>query len=244
MRKRLFYFVSWALVVLGLPLLGVAAICHKLGFLKLRTSIADLYLAYLARCMIWLSGSKVKVEGLENIPKEEPVLFVSNHQGHFDSAVFLAYVRKPKSFVASSAASKFPIFSIWFKYAYTVYLEIGNVRQNYTALEGAKEILGQGRSVAIYPEGVISSGPETGEFKRGAFRLAFTEGVPIVPVIIDGTWRVMGEKNDQIQPATIMAKILPAIPTHGLSRQDQQELPGQVLAMIQEELEYLQGKHR
>lgn len=243
MRKRFFFFVSWILAVLGLPLLGVAAICHKLGFLALRSSIADFYLAYLARCMIWLTGSKVKVEGLQHIPTDEPVLFVGNHQGHFDSAVIFAYLRKPKAFVASSAASKFPIFSVWFKYAYTVYLEIGNVRQNYTALEGAKEILKQGRSIVIYPEGAISSGPEAGDFKRGALKLAFSTGVPIVPVVIDGTWKVMGEKNDRIAPATITAKILPPIPTSGLSRQAQQELQSTLYAKIQDELDGMQANN-
>ena len=237
MRRRLFFLVSWTLVVLGLPLLGLAAILSALGFDKLRTRITDDFLAFLARCLIWLTGSRVKLEGLEHIPAHEPVLFVSNHQGHFDSAVFLAYIRKPKSFVASSAASKFPIFRLWFSYAYTIYLEIGNVRQNYTALEGAKEILNQGRSVVIYPEGVISSGPEMGDFKRGAFKLAVATGVPIVPVVIDGTWQVMGEKNDRIEPAIITAKILPPIPTAGLSRQEQLQLPDEIYTQIQAELQ-------
>ncbi|MCK9524928.1 MAG: 1-acyl-sn-glycerol-3-phosphate acyltransferase [Limnochordia bacterium] len=242
MRRMMFFFFSWTLAVLGLPLLGVAVICHILGLKGLRSAIADGYLAYLARCLIRLTGSKVTVEGLEAIPPEGPVLFVSNHQGHFDSAVFLGYIRKPKSFVASSAASKFPIFSTWFRYAQTVFLEIGNVRQNYTALKGAKEILNEGRSIVIYPEGVISAGSAMGELKRGALKIAFATGVPIVPVVIDGTWKVMGENNDKIEPAIITAKILPPIPTKGLSRPEQQELPGEINAAIQKELDYLKGK--
>ena len=232
MRKIVFYGISWTLVVLGLPLLGIAVICDKLGLLALRTNITDSYLAHLARSMIWLTGSKVQIEGLHHIPPSEPVLFVSNHQGHFDSAVFLGYIRKPKAFVASSAASKFPIFRIWFAYASTIYLEKESARQNYAALQSAKEIIRGGRSVVIYPEGIISSGPQTGDFKRGAFKLAFETGAPIVPVVIDGTWKVMGAKNDTIQPATIVAKILPPVTTRGLSRQEQQELPGQIFKSI------------
>lgn len=241
MRKRLFYFFSWTFIVLGLPLLGIAIVLDKLGGLTLRTTIADNYLAYLARFMLRLTGSTVQVEGLHHIPPSEPVLFVSNHQGHFDSAVILAYIRKPKAFVASSAASKFPIFRIWFAYAYTIYLEIGNARQNYTALEDAKGIIGKGRSVVIYPEGVISSSPNAGDFKRGAFRLAFETGVPIVPLVIDGTWKVMGAKNDTIQPATIVAKVLPPVSARDLSRSEQQELIATVYTNIKSELELIQA---
>ena len=240
MRKRLFFFCSWVLIVLGLPLLGLAALASLFNLHRVRDAITDGYLAFLARIMLWLSGSRVEIQGLQNIPASEPVLFVSNHQGHFDSAVLLAYVRQPKAFVASSAASKFPIFSIWFRFAYTVYLERDNVRQNYTALEKAKEVIEEGRSVVIYPEGIISSGPQTGEFKRGAFRPAFSTGIPIVPVVIDGTWKVMGEKNDTIQPTTIIVKILPAVPTKGLGRQEQQELPAKIYASIIEALEKIQ----
>lgn len=242
MRKRLFYFFSWTFVVLGVPLLGIAIVLDKLGGLTLRTTIADNYLAYLARFMLRLTGSAVQVEGLHHILPSEPVLFVSNHQGHFDSAVILAHIRKPKAFVASSAASKFPIFRIWFAYAYTIYLEIGNARQNYTALDDAKGIIGKGRSVVIYPEGVISSSPNTGDFKRGAFRLAFETGVPIVPLVIDGTWKVMGAKNDTIQPATITLKILQPVPTRGLSRVEQKRLAEQIHVNIESELEAIQAK--
>lgn len=237
MRKKLFYAVSWALIILGLPFLGIAVIADKLGLLTLRSIIADNYLAYLAWLMLRLSGSTVHVEGLHHIPPSDPVVFVSNHQGHFDSAVILAYIRKPKGFVASSAAGKFPIFRTWFNLAYTIYLEKDNVRQNYAALQYSKEVIGMGRSVVIYPEGVISSSPELGEFKRGAFKLAFETNVPIVPVVIDGTWKVMGEKNDTIQPAMIVIRILPPVSTKDLSRTERQELPGQIYASIKEALD-------
>ncbi len=243
MRKRLFYFFSWVHVVLGLPVLGIAVICDKVGLLRLHSAMADAYLANLARVMLKITGSTVQVEGLHHIPPGEPVLFVSNHQGHFDSAVILAYIRSPKAFVASNAASKFPVFRIWFNYAHTIYLEIGNVRQNYSALESAKEIIANGRSVVIYPEGVISSGSQTGEFKRGAFRLAFDTGVPIVPLVVDGTWQVMGERNETIRPASITLRVLPPVSTRDLSRSEQQRLAEQIYTNIASELEAIQTRN-
>lgn len=237
MRKTLFYTISWALVVMGIPLLGIAVIFDMLGFINLSSKIADNFLACLSWCMIRLTGSNVQIEGLEHISAVGPVVFISNHQGHFDSAVFLAYIRKPKAFVASSNAAKFPVFSTWFDLVHTTYLEKNNLRQNYLAMQNTEKIIDMGRSVVIYPEGIISSGPQLGEFKRGAFKLAIKSGVPIVPVVIDGSWKVMGEKKDKIQPATIIAKILPTVPTNGLSHEEQQELPDQIYNIIEKGLE-------
>lgn len=208
------------------------------------TRIADKYLAYFARCMLRLAGARVEVEGLHHIPTSKPVIFIGNHQGHFDSAVMLAYVRKPKSFVATSLAAEFPIFSIWFNLAQTIYMEKDNARQNYTALQSAREIIGMGRSVVVYPEGIISTNPNMGEFKRGAFKLAIATSTPIVPVIIDGTWKVMGEKNDAIIPANIKVRILPPVSTKELSRSDQQQLLEQINSSIKDNLEDLQNHAR
>ena len=238
MRKALFYLLSWAFILLGLPFLAAVVILSRFDLAALGTRITDVYLALFARLMLGLTGSTVEVEGLDQIP-QGPVLFISNHQGHFDSAVILAHIRKEKAFVASSNASKFPIFRTWFHYAHTIYLDKDNIRQNYKAMQKAEEVLDAGRSVVIYPEGVISAGPQLGPFKKGAFKPALIRGVPIVPLIIDGTWKIMGEHGQTIQPARILARILPPVRTEGLSRREQQALPDQISTSIRTGLEEL-----
>lgn len=232
MRKKLFFFVSWIFVLFSLPFLALAMLSNKLGFRFLSEAITEGFLALLARLMLFLSGSTVQVDGLEHLPQAGPVLFVSNHQGHFDSAVLLAYLRIPKSFIATSEAAKIPILKHWFALAQAIYFEKDNLRQNYAAIQKAQEIIEAGRSMVIYPEGIISSSPEQGEFKRGAFKLAFKTKVPIVPIAIDGTWRVMGPNSDQINPAKIRLRILPAVTTTNLTRLEQQELPVQLATLI------------
>lgn len=236
MRKKLFFFISWTMVVLSLPLLGLALLSERLGWSSLCEAITENFLASLGKLMLRLSGSTVKVEGLEHLPQQGPVLFVSNHQGHFDSAVLLAYIRMPKSFVATSEASKIPILKQWFALAKTVYFERDNIRQNYVAIQQAQELIQSGRSLVIYPEGIISSSPKQGDFKRGPFKLAFNAEIPIIPLAIDGTWRVMGPKSDTIEPAKILLQVLPPVSTKGLSRIEQQQVPSQVSGLIQNSL--------
>lgn len=232
MRKILFYTISWFLVILSLPLLAVALLIDKLGNPEKAIAFTEAFLARLAKILLFLTGSTVEIKGLENLPKDEPVLFVSNHQGHFDSAVLLAHVQVAKSFIATSKATEIPILKHWFNLGRVIYFEKDNIRQNYEAMQGAMEILRSGRSVVIYPEGIISQSPEQGEFKRGAFKPAFITGVPIVPIAIDGTWQIMGQDNETIQPAKIVLEILPPIPTAGISRQEQLQLPAKVASLI------------
>ncbi len=241
MRKGLFYFIGWTYVVLGTPLLLIALLIRRLGRAELSASITQKYMSCLASLLLRLAGAKVTVEGKENLPDDLPVVFISSHQGHFDSAVILANIKVPMSFVATTNASKFPIISRWFDLGYTVYMERGNMRQNYEAIKQAEEVIKNGRSMVIYPEGIISNGPEIGEFKRGSFRLATNTGAAIVPLAIDGSWQIMGTENNTIQPADIVMRILPPVPTKGLSRQEIQELHQQVFELIKANLAEIQA---
>ncbi len=242
MRKRMFYAFGWTCIFLGLPLLGVAALLHRFGFTEGSYTLAHNYIAVLAKLLLWVAGAKVTVEGRENFPAQFPVVFVSSHQGHFDSAVILAHFRVPLTFVASSNAAKFPIVSRWFAYGSAIYMERDNLRQNYQALKEAEQVLASGKSVVIYPEGIISGGPTMGEFKRGSFRLATDMDATIVPLAIDGSWQIMGENGDTIQPAHIVLRVLPPISTKGLSRAEKQAIPAQVYDLIAHNLKDIQSR--
>lgn|SRR5690554_5671701 len=242
MRKAFFFTVGWTYAVLCLPLLGVAALLSRLGFRDVGYSIAVKYMRTLAKLMLILAGVKVRVEGTENLPQDLPVVFVSSHQGHFDSAVILAYLKYPVVFVASSNAAKFPIISQWFNLGKTVYMERDNLRQNYQAVKEAQAAVESGHCVVIFPEGIISKKAEMGEFRRGSFKVATEPGVPIVPLVIDGTWKVMGSNSDTIQPADVVLRILPQVPTAGLTKQEQHELPQKVFESIEKNLKEIQQR--
>lgn len=244
MRKKLFYGIGWAYIILGLPLLGIAIALHKLRFTAASFTIAHRYMVILAALLLRLAGVKVTVEGREHLPKELPVVFVSSHQGHFDSAVILSQIRVPLTFVATSNAAKFPVVSRWFVLGSVIFMERGNLRQNYQAVKEAQQVIAEGKSVVIYPEGIISGGPNMGQFKRGSFRLATDTNVPIVPLVIDGSWEIMGPNGHTIQPARVVLRILPPIRTDGLSRAEQLELPEKVYSLISQNLAEIQSRSR
>lgn len=177
------------------------------------------------------SGARFHISGEENIP-EEAVLFVSNHQSNFDIAFFLALVKKPKGFVAKIEILKVPVLRTWMKYIGCVFLNRKDLRQSAKAIVAAIKILRSGHSMVVFPEGTRSKGDSFGEFKAGSYKLATKSKVPIVPVSISGSYKLMEANRNWIKPADVYVKIHPAIPTANLTAEEMAELPTRVENII------------
>ncbi|SHI45600.1 1-acyl-sn-glycerol-3-phosphate acyltransferase [Clostridium cavendishii DSM 21758] len=183
-----------------------------------------------------LSGARVKVLGKENIPKDEPVVFISNHQGNFDIALLMSYIDKPKGYVAKVEMLKVPVLRSWMEYMHCIFLDRSNVRKSLkTILEGI-EILKAGQSLVIFPEGTRSKSDKIGEFKAGSFKLATKAKVPIVPITINGSYKLMEGNNNKIKPADVEVYVHPMIKTSNLSKEEIDKLPDTVKEIIKSKL--------
>jgi 1-acyl-sn-glycerol-3-phosphate acyltransferase len=168
--------------------------------------------------LLWIAGVQLEVTGFENIP-DEPVVFVSNHQGNFDIPIMFAALRKPIGFVAKIEILKMPLIRTWMKHLRCIFIDRHDVRQSLNALSNSAEILKDGRSLMIFPEGTRSKGDEMHEFKSGAFKVALSSSSPIVPVCIDGSYKIMENQGIWIKPGVVKVHILPAIQTKDMSRE-------------------------
>ena len=179
-----------------------------------------------------VSGAKVNVYGLENIPPEIPVVFVSNHQGNFDTALFMSYINKPKGYIAKIEMKKVPIISTWMEYMNCVFMDRSNLRKSAQAIIEGIKILKSGHSLVIFPEGTRSKGGPVGEFKAGSFKLATKAKVPIIPVTIDGSYKLMEKNKNRIKPGEVNMYIHPMINTSELTSGELKELPVRVKDII------------
>ncbi|MEQ8154678.1 MAG: lysophospholipid acyltransferase family protein [Clostridiaceae bacterium] len=178
------------------------------------------------------SGAKVKVYGQENVPKDTNVLFISNHQGNFDIPLIMAYIDKPKGFIAKIELSKFPILSTWMKYMDCVFMDRSNIRKSGEAIVEGIKLLKNGRSLVIFPEGTRSRGKGLGEFKAGSFKLATKSKVPVIPVSINGSYRLMEKNGIKITPAEVELFIHPMIEPSKLTKEELDKLPETVKNII------------
>lgn len=185
--------------------------------------------------LIKLSDSTVNVHRLENIP-EGPVLFVSNHQSNMDIAIICGFIDKPKGFIAKKELKKLPLINKWITLAGSIYLDRENPRKSMEGiLEGIKT-LKNGHSLVVFPEGTRSRGDKMGEFKSGSFKLATKSKVPIVPLTIDGTYRVMEANKILIKPSNINFYVHKPIYTDKLSKEEIAKLPETVEHIIRSKL--------
>jgi len=190
-----------------------------------------------ARSLVKAAGVTVAITGEENIPSEGPVLFVSNHQGNFDIPILLGYVDKPKAFIAKVELLKFPLVRTWMVHMKCVFMDRSDIRQSLKVINQAADYLKEGYSMVIFPEGSRSQGDTLGEFKPGSLKLALKAGVPIVPIAIRGSYKILEQNGFRIKPAHVDIAILDPIPTAGLTKEQAAELPERVRKIIEQSLE-------
>jgi len=160
-----------------------------------------------ARNLVRITGSSVDISGLENIPKDGAVLFVSNHQSNFDIPILLGYLPKPIGFVAKIELAKVPLLSTWLKFGDCVFIDRKDIRQSLKAINVASDILKSGHSMVIFPEGTRSKGKELGVFKPGSLKLAQKAGVPIIPITVHNSYEIYEANNNRVKPARVKVTI-------------------------------------
>lgn len=202
---------------------------------EVREQIAPLVIDWAKYC-IDVTGAQVEVVGLENIPTDRSVVYIGNHQGIFDIPLLLGYIPYQKAFIAKIEILKIPMISDWMKLMKCVFLARKNPRQSVQAMHEGMENVKNGYSMVIFPEGTRSKGGPVKEFKPGSFKLAFQSEADIVPVTIDGTWKIY-EENNKIKPASIKLTIHPAVKTEGLSKDELREIPAQVQKTVESALQ-------
>lgn len=184
--------------------------------------------------------AEMVIHGEENIPKEGPVVFMGNHQGYADIIVYSAALSKNIAFgyVAKDELEKVPLYGTWIRRIRSVLIKREDPRASLRAIEEAVDYVNKGFSMMIFPEGTRSRSSEMGEFKRGAFKLATKPGVPIIPVSINGTYR-MYEETGVIRGARVDIMVHPPIETAGIDRKGEKQLCLDVENTVRQGLEQL-----
>jgi 1-acyl-sn-glycerol-3-phosphate acyltransferase len=212
MMRTIFWYISgWIYLVATLPALGRVKYLERRGRIRERDEFAGNFSMMLARGLFYLTGSSIEIKGMDNIPADSAVLFVSNHQSHMDSAVIHGFIKMRKGFVADKDVKHIPILSTWMKYMRSVFIDRTDMRQNVRSVQESVNILRGGCSLVIYPEGKLDEGKGLEEFRRGCVKLAIKAGVPIVPLTIKNSCFLMTRSGSHIGSAKVQCIISPPI---------------------------------
>lgn len=186
-------------------------------------------------------GININKKGLENIP-EEPCLFVANHQGLLDIPVVISALNKSLGFVAKKEILKLRILTYWMKEMKCVFIDRQNVREAVKTINEGVDNLKNGYSMLIFPEGTRSKGEKLGEFKKGSMKLGTKAAVPIVPIAIDGTYKIKEANGGKIKAADVDLIVCQPIYPDKLSREEQNNLSQTIRDIIDKELKKARTK--
>lgn len=164
-----------------------------------------------ARHLLWLGRIDVEVRGLENYPRRAARLcVVSNHQGYADILLLEAHLPEIGGFVAKRELRWVPIMSTWMRIFRCVFIDRRSVRRGGRAIERAVRHVESGYPMLIFPEGTRSRSSRMGSFKAGSLKLAVDSKATIVPVTLQGTYRVYEERG-RLRPAATEMIIHPPV---------------------------------
>lgn len=179
----LFLLIFAVFSIIALPLLWLLGKANSRRQEKISQKIVKNTFAVI----LFISGVKKKIIGLERIPRDRAVLFAINHRGFFDVIISLYSVPVLSGFVAKKEIKKVPFLKTWMDYIKCVFLDRENAREGIKAILKGIDNIKNGTSMFISPEGTRNKGEGLLSFKPGSLKIAEKTGCPIVPVAITGS---------------------------------------------------------
>ena len=184
-------------------------------------------------------GVELRIEGQENVPQQDGIVLISNHQGYVDIPVDILVMRnRPLGFISKEEVQKIPWIGKWVNRSHALFIRRDNPKEALKSIAGGAKEIQKGYNIGIYPEGTRSQGPFIGPFKPGAFKLATKAKAPILPVTLHGTYHAFEEKGCA-QPCVVRVVIHPVVETKDLDRHGIVEMEKQVEATIRETFDRL-----
>lgn len=156
-----------------------------------------------ARILLAICRVELVIEGAQRITPPGPFLFLSNHQSQFDILAVVLAIPLQFRILAKKELFYIPVFGWVLKLAGFVGIDRGNREKAIRSLDQAAQRLRQGMSLLIYAEGTRSLDGRLLPFKKGGFVLAIQAGVPILPIVIQGSREILPKGSLTIRPGTI-----------------------------------------
>ena len=184
---------------------------------------------------LFLSTAPVRlvIEGRERVDPEGQYVFVANHVSNFDIPVMLLTAPVPIRFLAKKELFGIPLLAQAMRRIGIIETDRAGASAAHAQINaGVAAAKGRGHSIIVFPEGTRSDEGTLQDFKKGAFRIAITNQLTVVPVTIHGTWRAWPPGSKLVYPSRAKATVHQPIPTTGLTVLDINDLKKRVHAAV------------
>ena len=205
-------------IVISTAILGSVAALS--AFFSKNGNVPHKVAVFWAKSILFASRVKIRVIGAETLRPDQSYIFMANHESNFDILALFAGLPVQFRWLAKAELFKIPIFAQGMRGCGYISIDRSNRESAFRSLREAAEKIKSGVSVMIFPEGTRSHDGRLLPFKKGGFVLAKGAGVPVVPIAIKGSRRIMAKTNMSIQAGEICLEILPEIDTRAYSDKD------------------------
>jgi len=229
--RTLWYYVvllvSTVIHALGAVIGGVLRVPNRVG------GIYDWANVDWSRDVLKAAGTPVLAEGLESIPRGQPLMYASNHSSMFDIWTLLATLPGSIRMVAKQELFKIPLLGGAMRAAGHIPIDRAARKKAFEAYDKAAKTIREGiSSILVFPEGTRSRTGELLPFKNAPFGLAIAAQVPIVPIYVHHTFEILPKGAWRLRSRPIRLLVGEPIPTAGLQPGDRERLRDQVRAAM------------
>jgi 1-acyl-sn-glycerol-3-phosphate acyltransferase len=206
----------WRTVFFLIPAISVYTVV--LGAASIASSLVDRrgYVAHAcarlwSRLILATTGVRVAVEGLERVIPGTTYVFVANHQSIYDIPVIFASLPYQLRIIAKASLARFPVLGWHLRRGGHLFVDRDRP-DRAGILRRWRALVSEGVSLIIFAEGTRSWDGRVGRFKAGSFLLAIEAGLPVVPVAVINTRRVMPKGRLRTEPAEVTLVVHQPIP--------------------------------
>lgn len=164
-----------------------------------------------ARILLFLTPVTIKVKGKENIQKSQSYVIIANHSSQYDILLLYAKLGIDFKWVMKKELRAVPALGAACERMEHIFIDRSAPVAALDTIEKAKKRIKNGTSIVFFPEGTRSRNGKLTSFRRGAFKLAFDLGLPVLPITISGTFNVLPPKSWDVKPGKISLHIHPPV---------------------------------
>ncbi len=213
----------WRTVLFLIPVISVYTML--LGFASLVSSLVDRRGHFAHRCaQVWsrwilgTTGVHLRTHGSLPAASAGSCVYVANHQSTYDIPVVFAALPTQLRILAKASLGRIPFLG-WHLHR-SGHVLVDRQNPGSSVMRRMEDLVREGASLIVFPEGTRSDDGTMGRFKAGAFIIAIDHHLPVVPLTVTGTSEVMRKGQLTTRPGVVDVTVHPCISTAGLVRED------------------------
>jgi 1-acyl-sn-glycerol-3-phosphate acyltransferase len=219
LRKTLLFPYQVFIILCFFPLTYFwGAVSYGASFLD--GNLAHRCITQWAKTSLALAGLRIHIEGQDRINPQTTYIFMPNHASFLDTLLAFAYIPGDSRNIIKEEVFSIPLLGLVLRRSGHIPLNRKNPWKAMKSLRQAADLLKEGVSIVVFPEGTRSPNGEIQEFKTALFILPIRSRIPIVPVLIEGTFQALKRGSILLNPVPLKLTFYDPIPADSFEVRD------------------------